>query len=139
MDFDINFWAVVVAAVSNMVVGFLWYGPLFSKPWAKEMGFNLEDKERMAAMQKEAQTAYPQMLIGAVLMAYVFAHVLQAFDSNSVGMAIEGAIYTWLGFIVPVKYGDKLWGGKSLKLFFIDAGYYLVALAIMAIILQVWK
>ncbi|MBI3341870.1 DUF1761 domain-containing protein, partial [Candidatus Curtissbacteria bacterium] len=38
MEFQINYMAVVAAAVVNMVLGFLWYGPLFGKPWMKMMG-----------------------------------------------------------------------------------------------------
>lgn len=139
MEFDVNYWAVLVSGIAAMVVGFLWYGPLFNKVWVKEMGWDPNDTQRMQKMQQQASTAYPQQFIGALLMALVFAHVLNAFNSDSVGMAIQGALWTWLGFIVPVKYGDKLWGGKSLKLFFIDAFYYLVLLLVMAIILQLWQ
>ena len=36
----INFWAVIVAALSMFVMGGLWYSPaLFGKLWAKENGF----------------------------------------------------------------------------------------------------
>jgi hypothetical protein len=51
---------------------------------------------------------------------------------------MQGAFWIWLGFYVPVKYSDKLWGGKSLRLFFIDAGHYLVMLLIMSAILVGW-
>jgi hypothetical protein len=33
---NINWIAFVVAALSTLVVGFLWYGPLFGKAWMKE-------------------------------------------------------------------------------------------------------
>jgi uncharacterized membrane protein YpjA len=30
----VNLWAVLVAAIATMVVGFLWYSPfLFARPW----------------------------------------------------------------------------------------------------------
>jgi hypothetical protein len=136
MDFDINLWAVLVCGVASMIFGFLWYGPLFSKPWMKEMGWDPNDTQRMEQMKKAASTAYPQAFVGALLMAYVFAHILEAFGSDSVGIAMQGALWTWLGLVVPVKYSDKLWGGKSFTLFFIDTGYYLVQLLVFAVILQ---
>ena len=37
---DINYIAVVGAAVAAMVIGFLWYGPLFGKQWTKLMNFD---------------------------------------------------------------------------------------------------
>ena len=35
----LNWFAVIAAALSTMVIGFIWYSPLlFAKPWTKEMG-----------------------------------------------------------------------------------------------------
>ncbi len=138
MDVDVNFWAVVVCAVASMVTGFLWYGPLFGKAWAREMGWGNLDSEQSKRMMEKAKVAYPQQFIGALIMAYVFAHVLAAFDSSTVSMGLQGAFWMWLGFIVPLKWGDTLWSGKSKKLFSIDSFYYLVNLAVFAIILNLW-
>jgi hypothetical protein len=139
MNIGINLWAVLACGVASMMLGFLWYGPLFSRVWVKEMGWDSNDTQRMEQMKKSASTAYPQAFIGALLLAYVFAHVLLVFQSDSVGMAMQGAFWMWLGFIVPVKYSDKLWGGKSFTLFFIDTGYYLVQLLLFAAILHTWQ
>ena len=35
---DVNWLAVVVAAVSAFVLGGIWYGPLFKKTWCREAG-----------------------------------------------------------------------------------------------------
>jgi hypothetical protein len=141
---EINFWAVLVCGAASMVLGFLWYGPLFGKSWAKEMGWGNITPEQEAEKKKQAGKAYPQVFIGALLMAYVLAVTLLTFmkgagQEPSVSMGLQGAFWLWLGFIVPVKYGDKLWGGKSLKLFFIDVVYYLVQLAVFALILISWR
>lgn len=136
MDFDLNFWAVLLCGVISMVVGGLWYGPLLGKPWMREMGFDklpVEELERMK--QKAMRIAYPQQFVLALVMAYVFAHILLVFEADSVIMGLQGAFWTWLGFIVPVKYGETLWGNKSLKLFAIDAIYYLVLLSLFAVVL----
>lgn len=37
----VNYLAILVAAVLSMVLGFLWYGPLFGKEWTKLMGVTL--------------------------------------------------------------------------------------------------
>ena len=122
-----------------LVVGFLWYGPFFSKHWMKEMGMDKMSAAEMASMKKAANSKYLQQFIGALIMAYVFDHMLVTYNSTTVGMALQGAFWVWLGFIVPVKYGDKLWGGKSAKLFFIDSFHYLVTLAVFALIFVSWK
>jgi hypothetical protein len=37
---SLNWLAILVAAISTMVVGFLWYSPLlFAKAWMREMGY----------------------------------------------------------------------------------------------------
>ena len=41
--FDINWLAVLVSVIANMVIGAIWYGPLLGKPWMKELGFTMED------------------------------------------------------------------------------------------------
>ena len=47
MEIPINYLAVLAAAVSNMVLGFLWYGPLFGKTWSKLMGWGEMTPEKM--------------------------------------------------------------------------------------------
>ncbi|HYC79596.1 MAG TPA: DUF1761 domain-containing protein [Candidatus Binatia bacterium] len=141
---DINYWAVLVCGVAAMITGFLWYGPLFSKAWAKEMGWGELTPEQTAKMQAAAKTAYPQQFVGALLMAYVFAHVVFAFNAaidgpESLGMNLQGALWSWLGFIAPVLWSQRLWGGKSIKLFWIDSLYYLLNLGVFAVIFSLWK
>ena len=36
------FLAILVASLSTLVVGFIWYGPLFGKAWLFENGFTEE-------------------------------------------------------------------------------------------------
>jgi hypothetical protein len=140
---EINYLAVLVAAIAAMVVGFLWYGPFFSKPWMKGMGWDPNDRAHMDKMKKGAGPAYVQNFIGALIMAYVLAVVLVALENaipemTGISHGIQGGFWMWLGFVLPVKYGDKLWGGKQFKYVAIDLGYYLVNLIIMGIILAVW-
>lgn len=139
MEFNINYLAVLACAVASMAIGFLWYGPLLGKQWAEEMGWKNMSPEQMAEKKKQAGQNYPQAFVGSLLMAYVLAYVVIAFKSVNSVMALQVAFWLWLGFVVPVKYGEKLWGGKSLKLFFIDSMYYLVLLVIMAKILVFWQ
>lgn len=139
MDVTINYWAVLVCGVVSMVLGALWYGPLFGKLWMREMGWGGKSPEEIQKMKDAAKWAYPQAFVGALLMASVLAWLFGALEISTVSLAVQGAFWVWLGFVLPLKYGDKLWGGKSLKLFFIDAIYYLVQLAVFAIILVSWR
>src|SRR5580704_4601540 len=55
----VNLWAVLVCALATMVVGFPWYSPvLFANPWMVLMGYDPNDKAKIAEMQKSAGPAY---------------------------------------------------------------------------------
>ena len=140
----INYVAVLVAAIAAMILGGIWYGPLFGKLWMKGMGWDPNDKELMAKMKKSMGAGYTQMFIGALIQAFVLAHVLWAFahalpSMTGIWAGIQGGFWMWLGFILPVKYGDHLWGGKKLKYVAVDLGYYLVLLLVMGLIISCWK
>lgn len=136
----INYLAVLVAAVSNMFLGFLWYGPLFGKQWIKLMNF---DKKKMEQAKKKGMgKTYVLAFVGALVMAYVLSHAL---IFASAYLAVTGfsaglmaGFWNWLGFVVPVMLGMVLWDGKPWKLYFINIGYYLVSLSVMGMILAVW-
>jgi hypothetical protein len=74
-------------------------------------------------------------LLAAIVMAYVMAHFGIAWGVFDVVGAVELAFWLWIGFVVPPSLGVVLWEGKSVTLFFINAGYWLVAMIVASIIL----
>ena len=71
---NLNWLAVLVAAVSTMVVGFLWYSPiLFAKPWMREMGYDPDDKAKVQEMQKGAGPAYLGSFLASLVSAFILA------------------------------------------------------------------
>lgn len=139
----INYLAVVVSAVVMFALGGLWYGPLFGKPWMESMGWSPEKlKEMQAGGQKGMALNYCLQAIGSLLMAFVLAHALYfastAMHVSGVPAGLMAGFWNWLGFIVPVTVGVVLWDGKPWKLWFINAGYYLVGLLCMGAILAIW-
>lgn len=141
MDIPINYLAVLGAAASNMIIGFLWYGPLFGKAWSRLMGWGEMTPEQVRDMQKKARPAYAINFAVALVMAYILAHyfVFASAYTNTFGIAggIAVGFWSWLGFVVPVTIGSVLWDGKPWKLWFINAGYYLVSLLVMGIIIAI--
>jgi hypothetical protein len=133
MNIDINFWAILASMVASVIVGFIWYGPLFGKAWMKLTGMVMPDPCPPAtAMIKPIIIS----AIAAGIMAYMFSYTL-FFVRSTTGMggvmpALESGFWTWLGFMVPLCVAPVVWEGKSWKLFFIHAGYWLVLLSIIA-------
>jgi hypothetical protein len=66
----VNLWAVLVSALATMVVGFVWYSPLlFARPWTVLMGYDPDDKEKLAEMQKSAGPSYMLSLLASIVSA----------------------------------------------------------------------
>src|SRR5713101_3094594 len=95
----INFWAVLVCAIACMVIGFLWYSPmLFATPWMRLMGFDPNDKAKIAEMQKGAGKMYGLSFLASIASAVVLAKIIAVFSiiSSPYGMKLGFAV--WLGF-----------------------------------------
>ena len=135
----VRLWAVAAAAVATMVVGFLWYSPLlFARPWMVAMGYDPEDKARIAEMQKSAGPMYGISLVASLVSAFVLAKLLvgMTIDSPLYGMKVGFAV--WLGFVATVQLTDKLFGNRPMKLCLINTGYQLVCYLAMGAILGKW-
>ena len=133
---NINYIAVLVAAVANMAIGAWWYSPKgFGKQWMKAMKIKKKD---MRKLQKGAKKAMSLSFIGALVMAYVLAIFLRFTQTTTILAAANIALWLWLGFVVTTQFNNVLFEQKPRKAFQIGAGYYLVSLVVMAAILAVW-
>ena len=134
---SINYLAVLVAAIGSIVLGFVWYGPLFGKIWAQLMGF---DKKKMDDMKKKGMgtKTWILMVIGTLVTTFVLAHFVKYLNAVTAVDALELGFWTWIGFFAPVQLGMVLWEGKPWKLYFILVAYHLVNLLVMASILTLW-
>jgi len=139
MEITINYWAVFVVALINMIIGFIWYGPLFGKLWKELMGFT---EETMKEMKMSPIGAMIGGFIGAFIMAYILKHfVVSSGAFWNVGGAFAGvtvAFWIWFGFIAPVTAGSFLWEGKPFKIWVLNSSYWLVTLIFMGAILGIW-
>ena len=135
---QVNFLAVLVAVVANFFVGFLWYGPLFGKIWAKEIGYDMSVKPPKSVMVRGMVFS----LIGSFFLAFVFAHNIAAWsfvpETKSMSTAeslMSAVVFTWLGFFLPVDLNTVAWEGKSWKLFFINTAYHFTTLLVAGLII----
>lgn len=137
----INYVAVFAAAVINMVIGYIWYGPLFGKQWIQESGLS---KEQLADSQKKGMAMqYGLMFVGALVMAYVLSHAIVFAGTYLQVFGVSGGLmsgfFNWIGFVAPVTLVSVLWEGKSWKLWGLNNGYYLVSLLLMGALLSLWR
>lgn len=136
----VNMWAVLVSALATMVVGFVWYSPmLFAKPWTILMGYDPNDKAKLAEMQKSAGPSYAMSLVASILSAIVLGKIINVsgvmnpVDGLKIGMAV------WLGFVTTVQFTNALFSRQPFKLYLINTGYQLVCYIAMGAILGAWR
>lgn len=139
MNVEVNYVSVLVAGIASMIVGFIWYSALFSKPWMKEMGLT---EESMKGAKSQLGKTYTISFLLSLLTAYILTHVIN-FSENFyhypiVTTGLTSALWMWLGFVMPVQATDVLFGGKSFKLFAINTGYQLVSLLAMGLVIGYW-
>lgn len=135
VEISINYLALIVAAIANMAIGMLWYGPLFGKQWMAMTGLTKESMKDMPLKPWQA-------MIGGLITSLVIAYVLLFFTLTwvtSLSEALMSAFWIWLGFVATTQLSGFLWEGKSFKLFLLNTGYSLVAYGVMAAILFLWQ
>ena len=127
----IDIWAVLVAALSGFVVGGLWYGPLFQKPWMRHSGMTLERGKQQKA---------PLVFGGAYVLNLVAAAGLSMLIADHSGWAIglhTGAL-TGLFFVAPALGIIYLFESRSFGLWVINAAYQVFNFAAMGTLLGAW-
>jgi hypothetical protein len=143
-EFTPNFLAIIVCVVAGMFVGFLWFGPVFGKPWARHMGMADMEQQSGGDMAKSMII----FAIGNLLIAWVLFHGIEVWRASNWGagadaanstLALNAAIWTWLGFFLPLQAGRVAWEKKGWGLVAINAGFDLVRLLMFAFILAYWR
>lgn len=130
-DVQINYMAVLVAALAYFVLAVIWYSPqVFGEELARHEIIN---RNRMPS----SVLSYIGEFIVALVMAFVLALVI---EFARVDTALEGlkiAFWMWLGFVATTHFCDVLWGRKSLTSYLINGGLILVGLLVMGALIPV--
>jgi hypothetical protein len=132
----INILAVLVSAIITFVIGALWYSPLlFGKQW---IAFNNVTPEKVEAMRKNAAMLYGASFVCYLVLAAVFAVLIRMVHLQSVLAGAKMGGMLWVGFVATLGLTAKLYSGRSFKAYALDAGYQLVFMVVMGLILVAW-
>lgn len=124
-----NYWAVLVAALSSFLVGGLWYSPmLFGRIWNRENG-------------GQPQAGHPAKVFGvsfacSLLAAACFAKWLG--PAPSLEAALQAGALAGFG-LVAASFGiNYQFAQRSFTLWLIDGGYHTAQFLLFGLILSLW-
>ncbi len=137
---SINYLAIVAGAVVSMVIGSIWYGPVFGKKWMEINGVDPNDKEYLKKMQKSAMPLYLVQFVLTLFQVLVLAHLVA--DTQIAG-GLERSLWIWAAFVIPTLAGASMWtsdsSGMKWSRFLIQGGYQLILFIVFGLLLQFWK
>jgi hypothetical protein len=134
---DINYWAVVAATLSSMVVGSIWYTPrVFGRYWMKTTG--------VTPSNQAADAVIP--IVVTLLVSFITAWVLAgaAFISQDFygGSFLANSLITglvlWAGFTAARFVTHDAFDKRPSGLTILNISHELVTIVIMALIIGVW-
>jgi hypothetical protein len=128
----VNWISVVLLTVFSFVLGALWHSPLlFGKAWKKEI--QIKDEEG-------AKTNYALIFGLSGLLNFIAILALGIFvgpDSTAAAGLLKG-LMVGFGWVLPAMGVTYLFAQRSLRLFLIDAGFYLLLFILSGLILGSW-
>ena len=130
----INLWAVLLATLSSMVVGFIWYSrPVMGNRWMRLSGMTDEQ------VAKSPVPAYIATVVASFVTALVLAgaaSLSQAYyGGSSLGNALITALILFAGFTAARFVTHDAFDRRPWALTLLNLGYELVTLVVMALII----
>jgi hypothetical protein len=128
-----NYAAVVVSAVAYWLLGALWYGFLFSKPW---MALEQMSPEKAASMNPVLP--YVITFVLNLLIALVLAQICSWRNANTAARGAAVGTLLWIGFVGPVTFTTSMYEMRPMQLFAMNEFYPLAGLILMGVIIGAW-
>lgn len=134
---EINYWAVLIATASSMVVGSIWYSPkVFGTRWAKLAHLD---------MDRPGATAVVPIVV-TVLVSFITAWVLAGataiawhfYGGGFLISAIATAVALWAGFTAARFITHDAFEGRPSLLTLMNIAHEVVAVLVMALIIGLW-
>ncbi|MEO7348497.1 MAG: DUF1761 domain-containing protein [Terrimesophilobacter sp.] len=133
----INYWAVILATLSSMIVGSIWYTPkVFGNYWMRAAGVTPSGKASDAAAP----------IVTTVIVSFITAWVLAGsafiawkfYGGGFLVAAIVTTIVLWAGFTAARFITHDAFDRRPRGLTVLNIAHELVTLVVMAVIIGVW-
>jgi hypothetical protein len=131
--FQVHYSAVLVAAAIQWLLGWLWYGVIFKKSWAKLLGFSGPGKPGSTTLAMIAS------FVASLILCFVLANIIMMAGTAAFMGGLALATTCWLGFMAPPMFAQHIFERRPVNLFAINAAYWIVAMDFAGGVLAVWK
>jgi hypothetical protein len=128
--------AVIVAALSYWILGFVWYGVLFAKQFISLMGFSEQQVKEMESASHIRELTI--VVVCALVLAYVLACFISVSGVRTMLDGIKIAVLAWLGFVLTTNLESVLFEARPLGLYVLNNAYHLVGFVLMSVIISAW-
>ena len=134
---EINYWAVLLATASSMIVGSIWYAPkVFGTRWSKLANVDMDRPGSSATMA----------IITTVLVSFATAWVLAGasaiawhfYDGSFFWAAVVTGVLLWAGFTAARFITHDAFEGRPTALTTMNIAHELVTIVVMSLIIGVW-
>jgi hypothetical protein len=133
LETQVNWIAILAAAIANMVLGFVWYSrPMFGTRWMALIGKRAEEL-------RGAGPLYALTFAGALVAAYVLAVFARRLDATTLLHGMQIGFLAWIGFVATATIADYVFTGRPPGLWLINNGYQLLIFVVMGAIVAVWR
>jgi len=129
-----NYLAVIISAVVYWLLGAVWFGVLFTKPWMALEGIS----EAQAQSMPHPATPYIVSFLLNLVIAFVLAQLCAWRNAATAARGASLGVLLWLGIVGPITYTTHMYEMRPGNLFLINEGYVLVGLLVMGAILGAW-
>ena len=128
----LNWVAIGTGALGNFLVGGLWYSPLlFGNAWMKSVGFTEEQMKN-----RPMGRIFGLTFVYSVVMAFNMALFLMGRDI-SYGAAF--GFHAGLGLATMAVFIIGLFEGRTARNLLIHAGYLIISMTLMGVIITAWN
>lgn len=134
---EINYWAVLLATASSMIVGSIWYAPkVFGTRWSKLANVDMDRPGASATMA----------IITTVIVSFATACVLAGasaiawhfYDGSFFWAAVVTGVLLWAGFTAARFITHDAFEGRPTALTTMNIAHEIVTIVVMAVIIGVW-
>jgi len=135
---DLNWPAVIVAALAYFAIGAVWYAPpVLGRVWMAAGGMAMPE-----AGTRPSAAIYLTPLVGSVLSAVALAMLAKATGTDSLEEGIALGLVVAIGFAVAISFVTAQFESEKPKPMVwgaVNAGYHMVGNLVAAIIIASWQ